>query len=161
MDVEGGTLASMLVGGGAPADESLAGMLIEGGAEKKWGLIHAIIVVLIVFLIIMWVKSKFFEKYAGIIEWRERGTDPTTLVPTTACPKLARIGGIITRIDTKTGADILRLFDDLHAQGRTLILVTHEATVAERATWVLRLKDGLVEDVSRGGKHQREVTTGP
>jgi len=48
-------------------------------------------------------------------------------------------------LDTATGAEIMALFDDLHRQGRTVILVTHEADVARHAHRVVRLRDGLVE----------------
>ncbi len=55
-------------------------------------------------------------------------------------------------LDSKTSEDILALFDELHEAGRTIILVTHDAIVAEHASWVLRLKDGKVEEVRRGSK---------
>ena len=48
-------------------------------------------------------------------------------------------------LDSTSGADILRLFDDLHAAGKTLILVTHDNSVGRRATRTIRLRDGLVE----------------
>lgn len=50
-------------------------------------------------------------------------------------------------LDSKTGADIMRLFDDLHSQGQTIILVTHEMDIADRALRHLHLRDGvIVED---------------
>lgn len=48
-------------------------------------------------------------------------------------------------LDSVSGREILELFDELHAQGKTLILVTHDPGVAERAQRILRLRDGLVE----------------
>ncbi|GIG22169.1 macrolide ABC transporter ATP-binding protein [Cellulomonas chitinilytica] len=47
-------------------------------------------------------------------------------------------------LDTVSSHDVLRLFDELHAQGRTIVLITHEAEVAERAQRVVRVRDGLV-----------------
>lgn len=47
-------------------------------------------------------------------------------------------------LDTKTSADIMSLFDNLHASGRTIIMVTHDENVARRARRVIRLLDGLV-----------------
>ncbi|MGA4578992.1 ABC transporter ATP-binding protein [Limisphaera sp. VF-2] len=48
-------------------------------------------------------------------------------------------------LDSASGREILELFDELHAQGKTLILVTHDPGVADRAQRTLRMRDGLVE----------------
>jgi putative ABC transport system ATP-binding protein len=48
-------------------------------------------------------------------------------------------------LDSSTGEEIMRIFDGLHAAGNTIILVTHEADIAEHAHRVIRLRDGLVE----------------
>jgi putative ABC transport system ATP-binding protein len=48
-------------------------------------------------------------------------------------------------LDTKTGEDIMALFEDLYNQGNTIILVTHEEYIAEHAKRIIRLRDGLVE----------------
>ncbi len=50
-------------------------------------------------------------------------------------------------LDTKTAAEIMELFDELHAEGKTILMVTHEAAVGERAGKVLRLVDGRVDQV--------------
>lgn len=47
-------------------------------------------------------------------------------------------------LDSATGEEILMIFDSLHAQGNTLIVVTHEESVAARAARVIRLLDGHV-----------------
>jgi putative ABC transport system ATP-binding protein len=52
-------------------------------------------------------------------------------------------------LDSQTAQEILALFDELHAEGKTIILVTHEPDVGERAQHVLRLKDGRIESVER------------
>jgi putative ABC transport system ATP-binding protein len=51
-------------------------------------------------------------------------------------------------LDSTATADVLSLFDELHAAGRTIVLITHEADVAARARRVIRLRDGLVIDDS-------------
>jgi len=48
-------------------------------------------------------------------------------------------------LDSTSGADILKLFDDLNAQGKTIIMVTHDSNVAKRSHRVVRLRDGLIE----------------
>lgn len=50
-------------------------------------------------------------------------------------------------LDSKTALEILDLFDELHGEGKTILLVTHEPTVGARAERTLRLKDGKVLEV--------------
>jgi putative ABC transport system ATP-binding protein len=52
-------------------------------------------------------------------------------------------------LDSSSGAELLRVFDSLHQQGKTLILVTHDERIAEHAQRILRLRDGLVESDQR------------
>jgi len=47
-------------------------------------------------------------------------------------------------LDSSTSADIMRLFDELHAQGNTVILVTHEPEIAAHAERRITLRDGKV-----------------
>lgn len=49
-------------------------------------------------------------------------------------------------LDSNTGKEILALFDRLHKNGNTIILVTHDAEVAAHARRVIRLRDGRVEE---------------
>jgi len=48
-------------------------------------------------------------------------------------------------LDSKTGEEIMQLFNDIHEKGNTIILVTHEEYIAEHAARIIRLKDGLIE----------------
>ena len=48
-------------------------------------------------------------------------------------------------LDTKTGEEIMALFENLHTKGHTIILVTHEEDIAMHAHRIIRLRDGLVE----------------
>jgi putative ABC transport system ATP-binding protein len=48
-------------------------------------------------------------------------------------------------LDSKTSEEIMGLFNDIHALGNTVILVTHEEDIAAYAHRIIRLKDGLIE----------------
>lgn len=48
-------------------------------------------------------------------------------------------------LDTRTGEEILTIFDRLHQQGQTVLVVTHEEDVARRTLRVVRLRDGRIE----------------
>lgn len=47
-------------------------------------------------------------------------------------------------LDSKSSGEILEIFDEIHRRGRTIIVVTHEREVAERAQRIITLKDGKV-----------------
>jgi len=54
-------------------------------------------------------------------------------------------------LDSKSGQEIMALLHGLHAAGRTIVMVTHEAALASRADRVLHMRDGRVEaDVTNG-----------
>ncbi len=48
-------------------------------------------------------------------------------------------------LDTKTGDEIMSLFEEIHNKGNTIILVTHEEYIAEHAHRIIRVRDGMVE----------------
>lgn len=52
-------------------------------------------------------------------------------------------------LDSKTSAEILHLFEKLHDDGNTIILVTHEPEVAARAHRIITIRDGLIENDER------------
>jgi putative ABC transport system ATP-binding protein len=54
-------------------------------------------------------------------------------------------------LDSKTGEEIMQLFEQLYDQGNTIIVVTHEEDIARHARRIVRLRDGLIEsDVEVG-----------
>ena len=53
-------------------------------------------------------------------------------------------------LDSASGIEILKIFDDLHEQGKTIILVTHDENISRHTGRAIRLRDGKVEsDVRR------------
>jgi len=48
-------------------------------------------------------------------------------------------------LDTRTSHEIMALFEEIHAAGNTIVLVTHEEDIAKHAKKIVRLRDGLIE----------------
>ncbi|SDP35328.1 putative ABC transport system ATP-binding protein [Nakamurella panacisegetis] len=71
-------------------------------------------------------------------------------------------------LDSTATEDALSLFDELHEQGRTIVLITHELEVAERARRIVRVRDGVIQsdsahpeigqELAPAGAHQKGVT---
>ncbi len=49
-------------------------------------------------------------------------------------------------LDTATGGEIMQILDELHAEGNTILLVTHESYIAEHASRQIHLRDGMIEE---------------
>lgn len=52
-------------------------------------------------------------------------------------------------LDSKTGHEIMALFDEIHKAGNTVIMVTHEEDIAAHASRIIRLRDGIIESDTR------------
>lgn len=60
-------------------------------------------------------------------------------------PKIILADEPTGNLDTRTGDEIMEIFELLHDQGNTIILVTHEEYIAEHANRIVRLRDGKIE----------------
>jgi len=60
-------------------------------------------------------------------------------------------------LDTKTGEEVMALFEELHQQGMTLIIVTHDPEIAEQAQRIVTLRDGLIISDVRNDKREAGV----
>lgn len=64
-------------------------------------------------------------------------------------------------LDSRTGEEVLRLFAELHASGYTIVLVTHERDVAERAERIVHMADGRIQEIETlGGVAQVDTPAG-
>jgi putative ABC transport system ATP-binding protein len=57
-------------------------------------------------------------------------------------------------LDSKTGNEIMALFDHLHSQGNTIVVVTHENDIAEYAHRIINIRDGVIADDRRNPKRR-------
>jgi len=55
-------------------------------------------------------------------------------------------------LDTSTSEEIMEIFGEIHSNGNTVVLVTHEVDIANNAHRIIRLRDGIVESDKRGEK---------
>jgi putative ABC transport system ATP-binding protein len=49
-------------------------------------------------------------------------------------------------LDTKSGGEIIKIFDELRQLGKTIIIITHDVNIAGRAERIIKLKDGLIDN---------------
>ncbi len=60
-------------------------------------------------------------------------------------------------LDSKTGEEIMALFDELHARGNTIVLVTHEPDIAEFAHRVVHIRDGVIASDQASGRMRQTM----
>jgi putative ABC transport system ATP-binding protein len=62
-------------------------------------------------------------------------------------------------LDTKNGRKVIETLENLNREGQTIVLVTHDLSIAEDAPRLISFRDGRIESDSRGtGRHRREPT---
>jgi putative ABC transport system ATP-binding protein len=64
-------------------------------------------------------------------------------------------------LDSRTGEEIMQLFDHLHAQGNTIIVVTHEREVADRSERIILIRDGQIESDESTARRTRPESPVP
>jgi putative ABC transport system ATP-binding protein len=56
-------------------------------------------------------------------------------------------------LDSKTGEEIMSVLDEIHEAGNTVVVVTHEEYIAEKAKRIIRLRDGKIESDQKNAEH--------
>ena len=64
-------------------------------------------------------------------------------------------------LDSRTGLEILKIFETLHQSGTTLVLVTHDPEVAKWSERIVRMRDGTIESDSGLRRRQIEADAAP
>jgi putative ABC transport system ATP-binding protein len=59
-------------------------------------------------------------------------------------------------LDTRTGEEIMHLLHDMHGRGRTIVMVTHEAYIAEQTQRTILLRDGVIAHIETNGAASQE-----
>jgi len=60
-------------------------------------------------------------------------------------------------LDSRSSEDVMGIFADLNAAGRTVVLVTHEADIADYARRIVRVRDGLILSDEQTGARERQI----
>ena len=86
------------------------------------------------------------SQFSGLVGERQRVAIVRALAN---APDLVLADEPTGNLDSAAGDEIMTLFEELHAEGRTVVVVTHEAEIAARAERTIRLLDGRIVDDSR------------
>jgi len=57
-------------------------------------------------------------------------------------------------LDSRSGAEVLEILDQLHLNGATIVIVTHDIRVAEHTQHIVHLQDGKIHRIQMNGKHK-------
>ena len=61
-------------------------------------------------------------------------------------PKLILADEPTGNLDTKSGAEIIKIFEELWRSGHTIVVITHDTNIADKAQRIIKLKDGLIDN---------------
>ena len=91
----------------------------------------------------VWLGDKIYNKPNELSGWQQQRVAIARAI--VANPSVILADEPTWALDSKTGVEIMQILSELHAEWKTILLITHDANIAKYAKRTIRIKDGLID----------------